>query len=1051
MKLVRHSRLFYQQGKSDKVYEADLCDVSTTLSPDQFVVNFRYGRRGTSLREGTKTPTPVDRDKAEKLFDSLVVSKLNKGYLDQSGGNAPKQSEPRPQPQSRPTSSRLEGAMERVRNGLADIATGQLDERTACRMIWRAGELGAPQFVGPMLKLMTGKNELKDYCLLWALGRCGDEAIFDSVSPWIQKGSSDLVKRMALWASMRLATDQQRPTILEPLKGRLPHSIASAIDSEEQLPVRAALDDYFANDDVSCNIVLPELYLLSHDREHLRKALLHLLSVVPLKPNYFRGVRQVYKAAEFFKDAAVFGLLNRRFDSSGPFFGSPRYGDKVVVKSPRWEYINSVKELKKPSSRLAYSNKTREYLRQRSWRSLRRMGELGLDDYVEMAMGVLLAYRDQHKQEPRRSTIYFWDSGASRSYERVINYDEYASFVCFNHILQHKGEKYLAKGRQHAWQLNDEYSPGDDRGEAFPELWDRHPDALLMLMQESELEPVHDFASRALVLQTAYCDSIPVAALLKLLQQAFQSTVEFAFHIARERYDLSQPDFELVIALLDSVHEPAVSLAIEWVNEDPANFAGSVDFVLNVMTARTSEIRHWGRVLVELAAQKIAQPLVQAALARLLKQDIESLDNNMVADVQWALLEPLKGASSMVEFEQILALLAHAAPALQALAGRLVINHERPAAEVPATVFARLLESPVAEVRGVGVALFAELPDAVIVRQPELVESFCLADEPEVRAGVRGAIARLAGTHKDFATSLCRKLVDRLFRAERSEGLHADLVSLLTNELAEQTAMVDKDLNWRLLQARSHAAQSLGAWLLPNRGVDEFSVRQWAQLGRHADVGARQWAWQHYCDHSERIVLDANDALRIVDSDWDDSREFAFDYFREQFPADAWTPNLMIGICDSVRGDVQTFGRELITRFFDEQDGPEYLLKLSQHPSANVQLFASNYLEGYASGDLGRLQKLQPYFITVLSQVNRNRITKDRVMNFLLKEAALSSQVAYLVARIFGRQSVTVAIIDKAGYLKAMRDLSLQYPEIEMPLTMIRRPVFPSAAEAPRP
>ena len=66
MKLVRKSRLFYQEGKSDKVYEVDLCDVSTTLSPDQFVVNFRYGRRGTTLREGTKTSTPVSRDNADK-------------------------------------------------------------------------------------------------------------------------------------------------------------------------------------------------------------------------------------------------------------------------------------------------------------------------------------------------------------------------------------------------------------------------------------------------------------------------------------------------------------------------------------------------------------------------------------------------------------------------------------------------------------------------------------------------------------------------------------------------------------------------------------------------------------------------------------------------------------------------------------------------------------------------------------------------------------------------------------------------------------------------
>ncbi|HZU97847.1 MAG TPA: hypothetical protein VFF73_14190, partial [Planctomycetota bacterium] len=70
MKLVRQASLAYQGGTSDKVYEVDLCEVG----PDRFVVNFRYGRRGSNLRDGTKTTTPVSRAEAEKVFDRLVAS-----------------------------------------------------------------------------------------------------------------------------------------------------------------------------------------------------------------------------------------------------------------------------------------------------------------------------------------------------------------------------------------------------------------------------------------------------------------------------------------------------------------------------------------------------------------------------------------------------------------------------------------------------------------------------------------------------------------------------------------------------------------------------------------------------------------------------------------------------------------------------------------------------------------------------------------------------------------------------------------------------------------
>ena len=75
MKNVRSARLWFKEGNSDKVYEVDLTDLETPGSDARFLVNFRYGRRGASLREGTKTNSPVDRAEADKIFDSLVVSR----------------------------------------------------------------------------------------------------------------------------------------------------------------------------------------------------------------------------------------------------------------------------------------------------------------------------------------------------------------------------------------------------------------------------------------------------------------------------------------------------------------------------------------------------------------------------------------------------------------------------------------------------------------------------------------------------------------------------------------------------------------------------------------------------------------------------------------------------------------------------------------------------------------------------------------------------------------------------------------------------------------
>ena len=58
MKLVRQARLLFVEGKSEKVYEVDLCEVG----PNKLVVNFRYGKKGAALKDGSKTVAPVGLD-----------------------------------------------------------------------------------------------------------------------------------------------------------------------------------------------------------------------------------------------------------------------------------------------------------------------------------------------------------------------------------------------------------------------------------------------------------------------------------------------------------------------------------------------------------------------------------------------------------------------------------------------------------------------------------------------------------------------------------------------------------------------------------------------------------------------------------------------------------------------------------------------------------------------------------------------------------------------------------------------------------------------------
>ena len=135
MKIVRTARLWFKQGTSDKVYEADLVDTESPDASQRFLVNFRFGRRGQILQDGTKTPAPVARAAAEKLFDSVIVAKVNDGYRRMDGGE--------PAPEAAPaTAAKSAGGRERE---LLARLEGCLREpwpvKERDRLFWRIGEV----------------------------------------------------------------------------------------------------------------------------------------------------------------------------------------------------------------------------------------------------------------------------------------------------------------------------------------------------------------------------------------------------------------------------------------------------------------------------------------------------------------------------------------------------------------------------------------------------------------------------------------------------------------------------------------------------------------------------------------------------------------------------------------------------------------------------------------------------------------------------------------------------------------------------------------------
>jgi len=134
---------------------------------------------------------------------------------------------------------------------------------------------------------------------------------------------------------------------------------------------------------------------------------------------------------------------------------------------------------------------------------------------------------------------------------------------------------------------------------------------------------------------------------------------------------------------------------------------------------------------------------------------------------------------------------------------------------------------------------------------------------------------------------------------------------------------------------------------------------------------------------------------------------------------------------------VQDFGREMITKRFREEDGEAYLTKLSQHPTREMQHFATHFLKQAASDQEEMILGLEFYYRTVMGAVSSGRVAKDRVMSFLIDESVKNEVVAQMSLNLWHDYAATCAIADKAAMIQAIHTVQKSWPNLNQKLEYI--------------
>jgi hypothetical protein len=896
--------------------------------------------------------------------------------------------------------------------------------------------------VPTLVELLESGNAMLDYCLAWAIGRCNDVGAVHAMQELKTRSKEEKVRRIAQYAWLQLADAATRTQYAQTLVGDWPAVLRNAWEAKDADAVAAA----WANDDVwrtlSRQDWLEQLDLVALAQPFARIVLVGHLRTVPLTGGHFRAIRHLYKAAEFRDDGEIFGILHQRFETTPT--SHPGRGGYVTVDR-KWTYFR--KEVVLPTSRVAYNGVTREYLRRRTWRTLRRLGEDRDDSFVPMAVGALLAMRDDQAGKEVQRNVVIWDAKARVSRTHTRYYGRYSYWMLFNRLLHVSDTQWKPNRTGRTW-YRVEKEPLDaeepaTRSEAFPQLWDQHPDALLYLLRHAACAGVRRFAARALQDNTSYCAAIGEDGLHELLTSPYPETLRFAYRVCRQRYPDGEMPSQWLLLFLQAALAEARQYALDCISRNPAYYSNDALLVAAMLVSADDTVRKQGRIMCQLALTQTQNAAAIVEQILLWLQDMNEVgkpDESLAAITQnilWAIDNPLQNVAAQVDYARLLALLDASLLPLRELAADWLLRHAQPVSTVPAATLRALLEAEDPNVRGIGVKLFGALPDAVLLDQIDLFVAFCTSENQGVRRAIDPALRRIAQSSPQFAAKLLPHLLDCLFRSEKAEGVHDDIRQWLTGALSAATNTLDRDTVLRLLQARSKGAQALGASQLHRFAATEFSVRDWANLARNEDVAVRAWVMQNFRDHSDLARAHQEDALCLLNSEWDDARAFACDYFRAAFQQSDWSPALLVNLCDHSDIAVQRFGREMLSTHFELEHVTDYMLKLSQHPSQNMQLFVSNWLAQSAAGNPAMLMRLEGYFLSVLSHVNRGRVVKNRVLAFLQQQIAHSEEIAALVARIYARQVVTVAITDKAQYIDGLRAIGERYPALHNPLSII--------------
>ena len=1023
MKTIKKTLLHYQKGTSNKVYNVYLVQISAS----EYLVNFEYGRYGSTLREGSKTSSPVALERAEKLFDSLVVSKMNKDYVVKQGYDATKKEEKKER-ETVNTEKYATTLVSRLSQALEE-KTHTVDNYSVSKLIYKAGTLKLQEAKSIIVSMceseeMSIKNvfyKTSDdknvfyYAVVWALGRYQDKslrAVIESTRDELNESSRYIVEE-----ALFLLNEEQEAEQIKELTLPKPFSVAFENKNKEKFVSQVLLldemvretyeryknvDSWYEDDKKAvkkelmpllskADEIYLKLYMLSTVDAFSYELFSSIIPMLPLTEFNFSLFRRLYKMADMRDDHEVLAQLITKIESK----------KMACYEIYEWDSDN---KRSLGCSRLYFKK-----------RSLRYLDELATHDekaYIEFSKHILLSLNGYEKEFQAFTTEYYDDDWNLKTKK----YDAYAVHLTFMKILFGEGKRYMIAPSKKVWETANKSIKDEVRPEWQKALWDKQPEVSLEILAKSSVLEVQGFAYAVVKEHPEVIKSASLEMLVPLLSLHNDEARAFFFTELKERYVQKQEE-TLLQGFLLSNDDNIAEYGLEKVKE---NLSLLLAKGLVVKLTMESSKYIFNRLLELLENLENPQSLVSELMEKLLSLALPLSGQSKERFI--AIFRTLH--KGMVEADIARLFEAKELNDVHRIGAKLIRCPEFEHFEYALALKEQIANYDDHQMLATTIYLLGKLSDSELMEASEMLVAFLYHEDSSVHEEARKIIKRLAKEQVQGKVFI-RAIVEKSF-VTASEDV-ADNVEQLVKGLESVYGAINPDQLYRMLIAKSKLAVRLGSLILSNYKATDFSVVQWARMAKNPNKKVRLWAYDAYMDNVELVKEAMPKSLMIFDSAWEDTRVFASGYF-ESF---SMSTDDIVVIADSNYVDVQAFAKKMIEQ--GEYETEVLLTKLSQHPAQTIQRFVTDLMLSEMSDE--QLLKMERFFNTLLHGINQNRVAKNRVM-LLLKKRLDNPKIAKMVGRLATHHSATMVWADKEVYVEMMTYIAEHYKDITLPLSI---------------